>query len=89
MEKMMSENRDYDDFIDDGPLVVCPRCNGDGSVSCYCGGDQCYCDNQGDAPCPTCHEEGKVTEEVYERYIQREREVYMFMKEIFKETTND
>ena len=87
----MSESSDYDDFdfIDDGHLVVCPRCNGDGSVNCYCGGDQCYCDNQGDAPCPICYEEGEVTNEVYEWYIQRQRDSHVFMKEIFNKITND
>jgi hypothetical protein len=36
----------------------CDRCQGSGIANCYCGGDQCYCENYGEMECPTCHGEG-------------------------------
>ena len=52
----------------------CPCCDGFGEVACHCGGDQCYCDNHGERPCPLCGGDGEVSEAVYAGYIQRERE---------------
>jgi len=42
---------DYDE-VDDAPF--CFRCQNSGSVPCRCGGDQCYCSNYGELPCPSC-----------------------------------
>lgn len=36
----------------------CDRCCGMGIANCYCGGDQCYCDNNGEMECPQCDGEG-------------------------------
>ena len=36
----------------------CDRCQGMGIANCYCGGDQCYCENYGEMECPRCHGEG-------------------------------
>lgn len=30
------------------------RCGGHGYMTCYCGGDQCYCGNQGEIECFGC-----------------------------------
>lgn len=44
---------------DDRDAIWCDRCQGTGSVDCHCGGDQCYCDNQGEKDCPRCSGEGE------------------------------
>lgn len=36
----------------------CDRCQGMGIAECHCGGDQCYCENQGELECPRCDGEG-------------------------------
>ncbi len=52
---------EYDDDRDE-PLPEgsewCDRCQGGGIANCYCGGDQCYCENYGEMECPTCHGAG-------------------------------
>jgi hypothetical protein len=37
---------------------LCDRCGGMGLAVCYCGGDQCYCENYGEMECPQCDGEG-------------------------------
>lgn len=32
----------------------CNYCCNTGWMNCYCGGDQCYCENQGEMECPHC-----------------------------------
>lgn len=32
----------------------CCECNNTGMVDCYCGGDLCVCENNGEEPCPHC-----------------------------------
>lgn len=67
-----------DDTMDDDDFsegVTCPRCSGWGEVNCHCGGDQCYCDNNGTADCPLCYGEREVTEATYEAYQKRQREM--------------
>lgn len=53
---------DYGDFYDYEELPEgaewCDRCQGLGTAECYCGGDQCYCENYGEMDCPRCHGEG-------------------------------
>lgn len=73
---------DYDHFepyIPDGH-VLCPRCYGSMEVDCRCGGDQCYCDNHGDKPCPFCGGEyggeGYVPKEKADRYYARQAEIH-------------
>ena len=48
----------WDDDGWPGEAVWCERCQGMGSVNCYCGGDLCVCENYGEADCPRCHGEG-------------------------------
>lgn len=76
-------NDPYEEYYDDDEFVTCPRCMGGGSVDCHCGGDQCYCTNQGERPCPLCHEQGEVLEEVYERYLEREREMHEALRKVW------
>ena len=37
------------------PGEYCDRCDNDGVVNCYCGGDLCVCENYGEMDCPRCH----------------------------------
>jgi hypothetical protein len=46
-----------DDRLPEGALW-CDRCQGMGTAICHCGGDQCYCENNGEMECPRCHGEG-------------------------------
>lgn len=32
----------------------CSTCHNTGWVNCYCGGDLCVCENNGEEPCPMC-----------------------------------
>lgn len=32
----------------------CSTCQNTGWVNCYCGGDNCICENNGEYPCPEC-----------------------------------
>jgi len=32
----------------------CSECNNTGWLDCYCGGDLCVCENNGEYPCPYC-----------------------------------
>jgi hypothetical protein len=32
----------------------CSHCNNTGYLDCYCGGDLCVCENNGEYPCPYC-----------------------------------
>lgn len=32
----------------------CSHCQNTGWVECYCGGDLCICENNGEEPCPYC-----------------------------------
>jgi len=78
---MAGPDYEYDD-LDEG--VICPRCMGDGSVSCHCGGDLCVCDNYGERDCPTCLGEGEVSPERRDRYLQSEREAHEAMRRIWE-----
>ena len=54
---------DLDDYLDDFEEMPegaewCDRCQGLGTAECYCGGDQCYCENYGEMECPRCGGEG-------------------------------
>jgi len=62
---------DFYDYEEDAP---CPRCMGDGTIICHCGGDLCVCANYGDAPCPVCHGEGSVSEEREAAFLKAEAE---------------
>lgn len=69
----MSEAHDYEDF---GGCEPCPKCNGDGTVDCYCCGDLCCCENYGEKTCGLCNGEGEVSQERAEKYLKRQREVH-------------
>lgn len=64
---------DPEDY-DDENYCICPRCDGYGSISCYCGGDQCYCSNDGEQECPFCLGESEVSQTRFEYFIRREAE---------------
>lgn len=85
----MNEEEDYEIF-DDPSTAICPHCMGIGTVSCHCGGDQCYCENHGEAPCPVCWEEGEVTHERHDAYMdnlaKRNAEMARVWAEIEKES---
>lgn len=38
----------------DFKLGWCSTCQNTGYVDCYCGGDICVCENNGEEPCPAC-----------------------------------
>lgn len=44
----------------------CHHCNNTGWVNCYCGGDLCVCENQGEEPCFAC--EGAEDDEFEDEY---------------------
>lgn len=74
----------YEDY-DDRDGIVCPRCMGDGSVDCHCGGDLCVCENYGERDCPTCSGEGIVSEEREARYFESQREAMAAYGRVFAE----
>lgn len=63
-----------DDIDDDGPGTTCPRCDGGGTLECYCGGDLCVCENYGERDCPLCFGEGSVSESLYQNYTEQQRQ---------------
>lgn len=76
---------DDDYFDDDGEGPPCPRCDGDGTVNCYCGGDFCVCENYGEKDCPLCHGEGVADPERAEKYLETEREMVTFLRNALEE----
>ena len=44
---------DHDHDCDDTE-PFCFTCQNMGTVNCFCGGDLCCCDNNGEMPCPKC-----------------------------------
>jgi len=60
----MADPADNEGFYDDcgrwwpADAEWCDRCQGMGIAECYCGGDQCYCENYGEMECPRCGGEG-------------------------------
>ncbi|HKJ60616.1 MAG TPA: hypothetical protein VKA94_01280 [Hyphomicrobiales bacterium] len=84
----MSDDYDpFDDdyYDDDGEGPPCPRCDGDGIVNCYCGGDQCFCENHGEKDCPLCYGEGVADPARAEKYLESEREMMAVMRKAWKE----
>lgn len=73
----MSEHYEYDD---DRPL--CFRCDGVGEVPCHCGGDLCVCGAE-DIDCPSCHGDGRVSKERYEKQVAAHNAL---MKSIWNDT---
>lgn len=60
----------YDDFYDDEipeGMVVCDRCNGDGTIDCMCCGDFCCCGANDELDCPVCHGEQYITKARWEK----------------------
>lgn len=77
---------DFDDYYDDydeGP--PCPLCDGWKTVNCYCGGDQCYCENYGEKDCPLCYGEGVASPERAEAYLAHDREMAAVMRKFWEE----
>lgn len=64
---------------DDDDRPICFRCDGHGEVPCHCGGDLCFCENQGEKECPACHGEGVVSQEKYDKQIAAHREIMTAM----------
>lgn len=75
----------YCDYDDDRDGIPCPRCYGDGTVDCHCGGDLCVCENYGERDCPTCYGEGEVSESLHARYRESERAAYETMQRVWAE----
>ena len=71
----------YGDDDDDG-RTPCPKCDGDGTVNCYCGGDQCYCTNEGEKSCSLCYGKGEATPERAEKYLKAQREMHAAWQKI-------
>lgn len=42
------------DEDDDDERPFCFTCQNTGWINCYCGGDLCVCENNGEFPCPKC-----------------------------------
>lgn len=80
----MSDPDDFYDYEPDG--IPCPRCQGDGTVDCHCGGDLCVCENYGERDCPICHGEGEVSEEREATYFENQRAAFEAMRRVFKDT---
>ncbi|URI15927.1 hypothetical protein [Brevundimonas albigilva] len=76
---------DVDEYDDDRDGVICPRCLGDGTVDCHCGGDLCVCDNYGERDCPVCHGEGEVSEEREAKYLESRRKAHEAMQRIWNQ----
>lgn len=53
-EKTKPKIHNVEDHPDDETMKFCTNCQNSGSVNCYCGGDQCFCENQGEIYCPYC-----------------------------------
>ena len=54
-KRLQAEAQQYDGHNDyDERDAWCDRCQGLGSVSCYCGGDNCVCEHNGEMDCPSC-----------------------------------
>lgn len=64
---------------------LCPRCNGDGEVPCRCAGDMCLCDYYGEAPCPLCYGEGRVSKDRANGYLETVREMRDALAEALRE----
>lgn len=76
------DDYEYEDF-DDGP--PCPRCDGQRTVNCYCGGDFCICENYGERDCPLCFGEGVADPKRAEKYLENEREMMAVMRKAWDE----
>ena len=74
----MSE--DSYDFYDDREAIWCDRCQGSGVAECYCGGDQCYCENNGEMECRRCGGQGSFIPKPGQ--LEREAEEARQMREI-------
>lgn len=72
----------FNGFYEDD-AVICPRCQGDGSVDCHCGGDLCVCENYGERDCPVCYGEGEVSERREAQYETARRQSYEAMRRVW------
>jgi hypothetical protein len=76
---------DYDEDYFDEEGVTCPRCDGHRTVNCYCGGDQCFCENYGEKDCPLCWGEGYVDQDAADKYLEQEREMAAVLRKAWEE----
>lgn len=83
----MSEDGWYDYDEPDG--IICPRCQGAGTVDCHCGGDLCICENYGERDCPVCGGDGEVSEEVEAKYEESRRSAHEAMRRVFDGSPKD
>lgn len=67
--------------------VWCDQCQGLGTTACHCGGDQCYCENNGEMDCPRCHGEGRYV--LTPEQAKREAETAAAMREIMARALAD
>ncbi len=52
-----ADDYDYEQNWDEGDFEgrgYCDTCQNLGYLNCYCGGDLCICENNGEYPCPDC-----------------------------------
>ncbi|QIF82488.1 hypothetical protein [Brevundimonas sp. 'scallop'] len=77
----MSDGDEYE--YDDRDGITCPRCQGDGTVDCHCGGDLCVCENYGERDCPVCGGDGEVSEMVEAQYEESRRQAYEAMRKVW------
>ncbi len=78
----MTDDYDFDNEYDG---VFCPKCCGIGSVPCHCGGDLCFCANNGEQECSLCGGKGLADRERADKYEAREREFMAEMQRMWKE----
>ena len=50
----MGEFDEVDEHCDYEDREYCNTCGNSGMLICYCGGDLCCCENNGEYPCPDC-----------------------------------
>lgn len=52
LKRRLAEPGALDDCDDEFPF--CDRCQNMGTIDCFCGGDMCICEWNGERPCPYC-----------------------------------
>lgn len=86
----MTPEDDYDPYdFEQIEGELCPWCDGHRWVPCHCGGDLCFCDNQGEKDCPLCRGEGEVPKDVYDKFVEREREIMEAIRTASKADTGE
>ena len=70
------DDENYYDY-DEPPegMVVCDKCNGDGTIDCMCCGDFCCCGVNDELTCPVCLGNEYITKERWEKRAAVHREI--------------